>query len=452
MKNIFIKLSKVAKTQNPSGGFTLIELLVAASITTIVVGLTGFGVVAITSKNKEAKAESERRVELNRALDFIADEVRQAKPISTNAAANLSIAAPGFNSLNKTPVLTLQIPGVSQRVIYYTESSSSPWLGPKVISRWGPNFGADGNYTVADATNEPPVGCSSPADCNPTNWKYEPLVDLIIDTTPASATTCPGLTGWTANPSVDNGQGFTACVDPNGRIADIRISGKLTDAYNNSRPPLIVSTKAFARPYKPTFTTSSSVGSGAGTGTVTFTQPSTAYFEVLGGSLNCGPGGSVIPTTTTINFTNTAGTTTSSTVSSSTKALNLSAPEGSTVTVTGATNPPSGTGSCTTAPPSPGVPGSLATFTGASYNSTTNQNTQVLTLRDGATPPLFRPLAGQPPIDAFLTKYLDPATGKVKLAENQVIFLFELGTTTNPSAAYDMQDLVVLATITPKAQ
>jgi hypothetical protein len=65
---------------------------------------------------------------------------------------------------------------------------------------------------------------------------------------------------------------------------------------------------------------------------------------------------------------------------------------------------------------------------------------------------LFDPYGTQPPIDAFLTKYLDPATGKVKLAENQVIYLFELFTTnpSDPLGTYDMQDLVVLATIAPK--
>lgn len=444
------KLLKILKTRNSSAGFTLIELLVAASITTIVVGLTGTGMVSITQNNKKAKAETERRVELNRALDFIADEIRQAKPIATDASANLATVAPGFNSSGRTPVLTLQIPGVSQRVIYYIESSSSPWLGPKVISRWGPIFGANGNYAPASVSNDPPVGCSTTTACNPRSWDGNALVDLIVDSTPTLNPDCS--TGWTPNPSVASRTGFYTCVDPTGRIADIHLRGKLTSAYGNSTTPLEVITKAFARPYAPSFTTSGGSGGGSGsgggggpsTGTVVFTQPSTAYFEVLGGAINCGSGGSVIPTTTTINFTNpVTGTTTNPPVPSSTKTLNLSVPAGSTLTVTGATNPPSGTGSCTNAA------GSTAYFAGATYNSVTNKTTQVLSLRNGDTPPVFAPLTGQPPIDAYLTKYLDPATGKIKLAENQVIFLFELGTTTNPSSAYDMQDLVVLATIAP---
>lgn len=253
------KLLKIFNTRNSSAGFTLIELLVAASITTIVVGLTGTGMVSITQNNKKAKAETERRVELNRALDFITDEIKRAKPIATNASANLATVAPGFNSSSRTPVLTLQIPGVSQRVIYYVESSSSPWLGPKVISRWGPTFGADGNYAPASIINDPPVGCSTFATCNPRSWDGNALIDLIADTT-ASATTCP-TAGWTANPSANNGQGFTACVDPSGRVAEIRLRGKLTGAYGSSTT-LPVSTKAFARPYAPSFTTSGGSGSG----------------------------------------------------------------------------------------------------------------------------------------------------------------------------------------------
>lgn len=128
----------------------------------------------------------------------------------------------------------------------------------------------------------------------------------------------------------------------------------------------------------------------------------------------------------------------------STKTLNLSVPAGSTLTVTGATIPSSGSVSCTNAA------GNAASIAGVTYNTVTNKTTQVLSLRNGDTPPVFAPLGSQPPIDAYLTKYLDPATGKIKLAENQVIFLFELGTTINPSAPYDMQDLVVLATIAPQ--
>jgi prepilin-type N-terminal cleavage/methylation domain-containing protein len=410
--------------QKKSDGFTLVELLVAILITSIVISITGFGVAAITERSKREKAETERRVELNRTLDFIADEIRQAKPIASNASANLSTVAPGFNSTGKTPVLTLQIPGVSQRVIYYLASSSSPWLGPNVIYRWGPSFNNNGQYT--NASNVPITGNNNPA-----NWQGEPLADLIVNTAPSSTPTCP--TNWTLNPS-SGVTGFYACVDPNGKIAEVRLRGKLVDAFGNSRAPLEVSSKIAARPSNVAFSLNSgSSSSGGNGGTITITQPSTMYIQVLGGEITCGAGGVTIPTTTTINVTPQGGTTTSTTLPSSTKALNVSATVGTTLTVTGASLPVAG----------------CSGFSGYSFNSATNNGTQVWTLRNGDSVPNFPPFGGQGTIDSYLTQYLDPATQKVKLADNQVIFLYELGTTNSSSSAYDMQDLVVLATIAP---
>lgn len=422
--SVINKYFKGLSTQKTSDGFTLVELLVAMSITTIVVGLTGFGVVAITQNTNKAKIETERRVELNRALDFIADEVRQAKPIATNASANLATVASDFSLTfdtpvkTRVPVLTLQIPGVAQRVIYYIapKSTNSVWLGPNVVYRWGPNFTDDGEY-------------SNPT--SPSSWTYEPLADLFVNTAPSSTPSCPG---WSLNPPSGSITGFYACVDPNGRIADIHLRGKLTDTYGTSRPPFEVSTKAFARPDTPTFATGPGGGGPGPGGTVTITEPSTAYFEILGGSITCGAGGAVLPTTTTIKVTPPGGSMTSTVVNSSTKALNLPpAVAGTKITVAGGLN---GCGIVNRSFDSEADKGSAST------------TQQVWTLRNGDTPPRFAPLSGQPNIDTFLTKYLD-ANGKVKLAENQVIYLFELGATDPTSTAYDMQDLVVLATIAP---
>lgn len=408
------KILKSLSNQKTSNGFTLIELLVAILITSILITVTGWGVIAITQNDKKAKAETERRIELNRALDFIADEVRQAKPIAKDASANLSTVASNFSSSSKTPVLTLQIPGISQRVIYYIASSTSPWLGPNVISRWGPNLNSDGTY-------------SNPT--TPANWTYEPLADLIVNEGPASDPCNPG---WSLNPPLASIKGFYACVDPSGKIAKVFLRGKLIDAYGNSINPLEVSSKVAARPYNVAFTLNTgSSNSGGNGGTITISQPSTMYIEVLGGEITCGAGGSVINTTTTINVTPQGGTTTSTTLPSSTKQLNLQATVGTTLTVTGK---------------------ALATAcisTEPTYNSQTHNGTQVWTLRNGDPVPNFPPFGGQGTIDSYLTKYLDPVTQKVKLAENQVIFLYELGTTDTTSTAYDMQDLVVLATIAP---
>ncbi len=87
MKNNFARISKILHTQSRTAGFTLIELLVAMSISVILVSITGFGLVAMMTKNSKAEGEILRRTELNRALDFITDEVRMANNVNDSTLA-----------------------------------------------------------------------------------------------------------------------------------------------------------------------------------------------------------------------------------------------------------------------------------------------------------------------------------------------------------------------------
>lgn len=718
----------IRKINQSSAGFTLIELLVAATITSIVVSLTGFGMVSISERNKQEKVETERRVEINRALDFIAEEVRMAKKVELNAetatVADFEIAD---DATNVQKILVLEVPASAgvRKVVYYIASlkddpdpsKDSVWSGPKVIYRWGPGFDGDGKYT---GTND---------DDN----QNKVLVDFIDDSTPPTNPDCPA--SWLPNPSVNDRKGFYACVDPNGKLAELYLHGKLTNAYGDPRTPLAVSTKAFPRPYeialggpvvvdpkdladklaaeeeakkkaatdtaiaaaedakkkaedaqtlakkakdaadiaaneytkakdevdqlkatakeaadtaakqqtsaaykaaeeaakkyanaekvaaekaaaaetaadnlidayndaataateyadaakaaaeldtqnageynqaaevaqnkateyttaaqgvtnynatehtntakiagdKATFyetaatkyataeqkateyaaakqnaeslaqvasaaakdvsdvRTSTAYNTAAQAynnyaaaeraaaskaeaaqaalndavkyatsteaatkyaaaphitaaqaadqlayqnaaatkfttsgGTITMSQPSAARFEILGGSMDC-PGKGEIPTTTTINSTPQGGTTTSTAVPSSTKALNLLANTGAKITISGYAQ----NSWC------------VSGYPNYTFNSEQHKNTQVWTLRNGDTPPPFAPYGTQAKIDAFLKNYLDSA-GKVKLAANQVIYLFELFTTNIKDSTYDMQDIVVLANI-----
>lgn len=243
MKNNFAKLSRIFNNQRPSAGFTLIELLVAALLTTVVTSLAGTGIVAITENNKKAQAETERRVEINRALDFISDEVRQAKFVAKDASATLAIVAPSFYRSGKTPVLTLQIPGVAERVIYYIapKPAGSPWLGPNIIYRWGPKLKIDGTY------DNP----TTPGEWDDNVETADPIADLVVNTA-LSADPCPSIgSGWTLTQPIGSAQGFYACVDPDGRIAKPYLLGKLRDAYGNSRTSSFdVTTKTFARSFE----------------------------------------------------------------------------------------------------------------------------------------------------------------------------------------------------------
>ena len=77
-----------------------------------------------------------------------------------------------------------------------------------------------------------------------------------------------------------------------------------------------------------------------------------------------------------------------------------------------------------------------------------NSSSNVMALRDGDTVPQIEGFLNQDNIEDFLTGYI--TDGKVTLGENQVIFLYELGTTNLNSASADFQDLVILVTLAPE--
>lgn len=69
---------------------------------------------------------------------------------------------------------------------------------------------------------------------------------------------------------------------------------------------------------------------------------------------------------------------------------------------------------------------------------------QVKALRNGDSVPNVAGYLGQTSAKTFLNPFINATTRKISLAANQVIYLFELGSTSTSSAAFDMQDLVVL--------
>lgn len=71
---------------------------------------------------------------------------------------------------------------------------------------------------------------------------------------------------------------------------------------------------------------------------------------------------------------------------------------------------------------------------------------QVKTLMNGQNAPALEGFGGQQSLQEFLNPYLDNS-GRTVIAPNQVILLFELGTTDTSSTAADFQDMVVLLTI-----
>ena len=128
------------------------ELLVAAFTSIIVIGVTGFGLIQMLNASGTNSDETETRAEVNRALDFISDEVRNAKTVWATAD-NLTVPSGG------TLVFRLEMPDINgngndtdDEIIYYTKNKSPSdglvWLGPQMLFRKGPAFDANGNYTT----------------------------------------------------------------------------------------------------------------------------------------------------------------------------------------------------------------------------------------------------------------------------------------------------------------
>lgn len=229
MKSYFNFLN-ICKYQS-SSGFTLVELLVAIAITGIVTTVAGFGLVNILQANRKAEAQTERRMNLNRALNYIADDIREARSVQNGAS--YTIPSPSPSCAVATPVMDLTVPkndGTTKKIVYYLNdisgcsSSQSVWLKPGVIKRVDDVIGTtisgiDGNE----------------------------LVDAIA--VPASDPSCSGSGTRTGT------KGFYACIPSDGRSITLYLYGKLTDSQttnpscgiNTPVPYYCVTTKAFAR-------------------------------------------------------------------------------------------------------------------------------------------------------------------------------------------------------------
>jgi hypothetical protein len=181
-------------------------------------------------------------------------------------------------------------------------------------------------------------------------------------------------------------------------------------------------------------------------GVVTFNDPLTMSVRYLGGDIVCGDPTKPIPTFGSVklktggedptikNLTMTAGDETSFS----------DVPANTVMTVSGYAKGNSGSGGCD----------------GDTFGPYTSTNTtQVRALKDGDDVPSTPGYLGQASIDTILTSsstnpvtgkpIVDTANKKVVLGKNQVIYLFEFGSTDPDESAFDIQDMVVLATFTP---
>jgi prepilin-type N-terminal cleavage/methylation domain-containing protein len=219
-------------------GFTLIELLVATLITSVVILVAWSGLISAMSMSQAAEARSARQSELNKALDFMTNEIRMARSIneSGNLAANgttvtlqdvitsagvnpavlgnfgtisLYLERPTQNNIPaKCPVggpnadLPPPMPADFDPIVYDIRPSSSGWLQPRMVVRYG-------RVPSSDGTINP---CSSPISS-------DPMIDAlstVMKTTP----TCSGV--------LSGDGGFYSCV--NGKEVNLFLQSNIDNA------------------------------------------------------------------------------------------------------------------------------------------------------------------------------------------------------------------------------
>jgi prepilin-type N-terminal cleavage/methylation domain-containing protein len=196
-------------------GFTLVELLLAVALSGLVMMLAGSGLYVLMSANDRSQSETMNRLELERALAFITDEIKMSRQIHSNIPTPAS-SIPGFQAASGSsrvqPILVLTPPANSRLtnpIVYYLADppNSSVWLGPRVIYRWGPTLLQNGNYSDGNGNDVATIAPGAPVQ-----YYNEVLVDRMSDIATVQATIpCETSYGY-AIPALTDRSGFYACV------------------------------------------------------------------------------------------------------------------------------------------------------------------------------------------------------------------------------------------------
>ena len=249
MLKIYLKL---LQKYRPSAGWSLAELMISAAMTLVVVMVAGFGLIMILRENKVANATGEMQYDLNRATEFIAEEIRSAKTIETNMN-DIRRNAPTFFAKHpdKTPILALKIDNIYERVIYYVDGveDDEVWRGPGVIRRFGPRFNLEGrNDGDPDESNyedprRDPDGWSSLALVDMTvlelNDNQKICRDLPHDPAKSDgvntyiATDTEGREWFRFPQATADVKGFFSCVREDKQLAQINIVGTTLDEFKH---------------------------------------------------------------------------------------------------------------------------------------------------------------------------------------------------------------------------
>jgi type II secretory pathway pseudopilin PulG len=116
----------IAHMRSPKAGFTLTELMVAAAASIILCGVTLGGLVMLQQMSQQMDEKLEQEAELQRALRFMASDIREGKSIKAGAPPRS-----GYKEL-------FQIIRPDGSIIgYYSAKKQGEikWAGPQIIYR-----------------------------------------------------------------------------------------------------------------------------------------------------------------------------------------------------------------------------------------------------------------------------------------------------------------------------
>lgn len=187
-----------------SAGFTMVELIIAMAVTSIMITLAGYGLTTMLRANQQSGSEISRRAGLNRALDFMADEIRMARLITNTQSTDFPTTVNACGSTNG--VVTLRMPDNS-RIIYYVHTIT--------------NSNCSGNLWARDSTIRRRV--------------LDPANALVSDTLLVDGLTTPNPlpTGCSTAPlTLYGANGFYACLDrpTDTRTATLYFYGRLVNS------------------------------------------------------------------------------------------------------------------------------------------------------------------------------------------------------------------------------
>jgi prepilin-type N-terminal cleavage/methylation domain-containing protein len=216
------------RSQPRCSGFTLSELLIATAITSVVLAVAFSGLLTLIQADDRAKDQVDRRSELNRALNFIASDMREATAVSYAAPPGWTDLASAQYSpvfyLLKPPQPDGSGPPVTPAIAYYVRSARGVWQGPRVVYRLQPTHNADNDLRNRIFQD---VGT-----------KGDALVDAIVIPT---APICSALAGALSAPAGRPEMGLKVFIS-GAQTAKVCLAGRVEKTRN-----LSLETQVFTR-------------------------------------------------------------------------------------------------------------------------------------------------------------------------------------------------------------